>query len=68
LIVDSIPNEYALIDLFDQEGRYIAQFELKMPIEGIFFNNGKAYAVATENDYKFVKRYNYEIQEFIFYK
>ncbi|MCJ7582005.1 MAG: 6-bladed beta-propeller [Candidatus Aminicenantes bacterium] len=68
VIVDSIPDEYALIDLFDQDGEYIAQFELKMPLERIFFKNGKAYAVATENDYKFVKRYNYEIQEFKFYK
>ena len=64
VIVDSIPNEYALIDLFDQKGKYIAQFELTIPAEGIFFNNGKAYAVAVENDYQFVKRYSYEIQEY----
>jgi len=64
VIVDSIPNEYALIDIFDQEGKYIAQFESTIPVERMFFNNGKAYAVATENDYKFVKRYSYEIQEY----
>jgi hypothetical protein len=29
-----------------------------------FFKNGKAYSVATEDDYKFVKRYSIEIQEF----
>jgi hypothetical protein len=68
VIVDSFPNEHALIDLFDQEGKYIAQFESKMPIEWIFFKNGKAYAVATENDYQFVKRYSYEIQEYKFNK
>lgn len=66
VIVDSIPYEYALIDLFDQKGKYIAQFESTIPTEGIFFNNGKAYAVVTESDYKFVKRYSYEIQEYKF--
>lgn len=66
VIVDSTPNEYALIDLFDQEGKYIAQFESTISTERMFFNNGKAYAVATENDYQFVKRYSYEIQEYKF--
>ena len=66
VIVDSTPNEYALIDLFDQEGKYIAQFESTISTERMFFNNGKAYAVAVENDYKFVKRYSYEIQEYKF--
>ncbi|GAF92666.1 unnamed protein product, partial [marine sediment metagenome] len=28
------------------------------------FKNGKAYTVATEDDYKFVKGYNFEIQEY----
>jgi len=64
VIIDSIPNEYALIDLFDQEGKYIAQFETAIPTNRIFFKNGKAYAVAVENDYQFVKRYRYEIQEY----
>ena len=71
--VDSIENEYTLFDIFDQGGRYIAHFkttELTLPAEGIvsefffFFKNGKAYAVATEDDYRFVKRYNFEIQEY----
>lgn len=64
VVVDSIPNEYSLIDLFDQDGKYIAQFRSTVPTERFFFKNGKAYAVATENDYKFVKRYNFEIQEY----
>jgi len=43
---------------------------LTLPAEGIvsefffFFKNGKAYAVATEEDYRFAKRYNFEIQEY----
>lgn len=64
LIVDSVKGEYTIFDLFDQEGRYIANFKTTIPVEGLFFKNGKAYAVATENDFKFAKRYNFEIQEY----
>lgn len=64
LIVDSVKGEYTIFDLFDQEGRYIANFKTTIPVEGLFFNNGKAYSVDTENDYLFVKRYNFEIQEY----
>jgi hypothetical protein len=69
VIVDFVENEYTLFDIFDQEGKYIANFKTKVPAEGMFpdrffFKNGKAYAVVTENDYKFVKRYNFEIQEY----
>jgi len=31
----------------------------------LFFKNGKAYALAIENDFRYVKRYNLEIQEMI---
>jgi hypothetical protein len=69
VVVDSLEGEYTLFDIFDQEGRYIANFRTKIPTEGmffevLFFKNGKAYAVVTENDYKFVKRYRFEIQEY----
>jgi len=69
VIVDSVEDEYTLIDLFDREGKYIAHFKTPIPAEGIwagllFFKNGKAYSVVTEDDYKFVKRYSIEIQEF----
>lgn len=64
VIVDSIENEYTLMDVFDQEGKYIAQFKTTVPTGGLFFKNSKAYALATENDYKFVERYNFEIQEY----
>jgi len=64
LIVDSIKDEYTIFDLFDQEGRYIGNFQTDIPVEGLFFNNGKAYAISTEDGYKFVKRYRIEIQEY----
>jgi hypothetical protein len=64
VIVDSIENEYAIIDLFDAEGRYIAQFKTDVPVRNIFFKNGKAYAVAYEEDFPFVKRYAIELQEY----
>jgi len=68
VIVDSIEDEYTLFDIFDQEGKYIANFRTTISAEmmfseSLFFKNGKAYAVVTEDDYKFVKRYNFEIQE-----
>ncbi len=73
VIVDSIKDEYTLFDIFNQEGKYIANFkttEIILPVEGLisellfFFKNGKAYAVVTEEEYKFVKRYNIELQEY----
>lgn len=69
VIVDSVKDEYTLFDIYSQEGKFIAQFRTPVPAEGVystllFFKNGKAYCVATEKDYQFVKRYNYEIQEY----
>jgi len=64
VIADSLPGEYVLFDIFDEEGRYLTQFQSSISPSGLFFKRGKAYAVATENDFKFVKRYNYTIQEF----
>jgi len=63
VVVDHIANEYTLIDLFDRHGTYIAQFAAKIPVANLLFKNGKAYALAVENDYRYVKRYGYEIQE-----
>jgi hypothetical protein len=63
VIVDHIDSEYTLIDLFDRKGKYISQFEAKIPIQNLLFKNGKAYAMAIENDYRYVKRYNVTIQE-----
>lgn len=69
VIVESVEDEYTLFDIFDQEGKYIANFETFIPAEGLlseifFFKNNRAYAVVTEKDYKFVKRYKFDIQEY----
>jgi hypothetical protein len=69
VLVDFIQDEYMLFDIFDQEGQYISHFKTPVPDKGLymarlFFKNGKAYAVATEDDYMFVKRYSFEIQEY----
>jgi hypothetical protein len=64
VVVDYIADEYTLIDLFDKQGTYIAQFEAKIPIQNLLFKNVKAYALAIENDFRYVKRYRYEIQEY----
>jgi hypothetical protein len=69
VIVDSVDGEYTLFDIFDQDGKYIAQFKTPVLDDGmystlLFFNNGKAYCVAIEDDYKFARRYSYEIQEY----
>ncbi len=62
VIVDSANKDAVLFDIFDEKGQYIAHFEAGIPIEGLFFKNGKAYALETSEDgYRFVKRYTYEI-------
>lgn len=64
VIVNSVRGQYALVDIFDENGKYLAQFETDISTDGLFFKNGKAYALATKDDYKIVKRYRFEIQEF----
>jgi hypothetical protein len=64
VVVDTSDEEAKLIDVFDQEGKYIAQFTTSVSTDSLFFKNGKAYAIDTVNDYRYVKRYSYEIQEF----
>jgi hypothetical protein len=64
VVVDSGDEAAKLIDLFDQDGKYIAQFTTSVSTDRLIFKNGKAYALATENDFLFVKRYSYEIQEY----
>jgi hypothetical protein len=64
VVVDSGEEDAKLIDLFDQDGKYIAQFTTSVSTDRLIFKNGKAYAIDTVNDYRYVKRYNYEIQEY----
>ena len=61
VLVDSVGDESALVDIFSQRGVYLAQIEIDIATDELTFNNGYAYAVATVDDYKFVKRYALEI-------
>jgi len=63
VILEKAENGDTVFDLFDKDGRYISHFQAPAPSEGLFFNNGKAYAIKTENGYKFVKRYRLEIKQ-----
>ncbi len=63
--VEIVPDGDNLFDLFDEDGRYIGQFKADFPVDTwFFFKNGKAYAVADKDGYKFVKRYAFEIQDY----
>jgi len=64
VVVDTGDKDAKLIDVFDQNGKYIAQFTTAVSTDRLIFKNGKAYAIDTVNDYRYVKRYSYEIQEF----
>ena len=61
VVVDSVQDGSTLVDIFNKDGEFLAQFETDVPTDWLSFNNGKAYAVATINDYEFIKRYNFEI-------
>jgi hypothetical protein len=64
VVVDYTDEGQAIIDLFDKEVRYIAQFKTNIHTKTLFFKNGKAYAVAYEDEFPFVKRYTMELQEY----
>jgi hypothetical protein len=61
VVVDTERDGSKLVDIFNEDREFLAQFETDISTEGLTFKNGKAYAVATINDYKFIKRYNLEI-------
>lgn len=64
VVVDAIEGGSAKIDFFDEHGVYIAEASAKIPVEGLTFKKGKAYAVeTTEDGYKFVKRYSFEMKQ-----
>lgn len=64
VIVDAIENDYSLIDLFDEKGVFIGQFKSDSFFGPVQFKNGKAYTVVTIDDYKYVRRYRYEIKDY----
>jgi hypothetical protein len=61
VVVDSMRGGLRLVDIFNQEGEYLAQFETDIPTEQLIFRNGKAYTVATIDDYQYIKRYKIAI-------
>ncbi len=61
VVVDSMRSGPALIDIFSQQGYYLAQFETKIPTEHLLFKNGKAYSVEILDDYQYIVRYTFEI-------
>ena len=61
VVVESVREGLKLVDIFNDDGEFLAQFETDISTDRLSFNNGKAYAVATIDDYKFIKRYNFEI-------
>lgn len=64
VIVDAIEDDYCLIDLFDEKGAYIGQFKSDAFFGPVHFKNGKAYAVVTIDDYKYIRRFRYETEEY----
>lgn len=63
VIVTSQGNEATVLDVFDAEEHYIGRTEAAIPAETLRFKKGKAYAIATEDSYKSVKRFSYTIRE-----
>jgi hypothetical protein len=64
IIVDYTEDKHTMIDLYNNKGRYIAQFESRPLSLQLFFKNGKAYDVVKEEGFPFVKRYAIELQEY----
>jgi hypothetical protein len=61
VVVDSPIGGNTLVDIFGKDGEYLGQFETDIPTDWLSFNSGKAYTVATVNEYKYIKRYNFQI-------
>jgi hypothetical protein len=64
VMAETIVDDYSLIDLFDENGAYIGQFKTDAFFGPVHFKNGKAYAIVTIDDYKYVRRYGYEIKDY----
>ncbi len=60
-VIEDSTLESSMIDLFDGQGVYIGRFETTIPVGQLAFVNGKAYAVAEVEGYKYVKRFGYSV-------
>jgi len=63
-VVADVLRGISQIDVFDDKGVYIGRFETDVPAQSLVFKNGKAYGVAVIDDYKYVKRYGYELKDY----
>lgn len=64
VVVDTISGGPANIDIFDENGIYIAELAAPILVDGLKFKKDKAYAVmTTEEGYKILKSYSYEIKD-----
>jgi 6-bladed beta-propeller len=63
-VIEDSTLESSMIDLFDGQGVYIGRFETTIPVGQLVFVNGKAYAVADVEGYKYVKRFGYSVIEY----
>jgi hypothetical protein len=63
VIVENRESGATVLDVFDADGHYIARTEAAIPAEMLRFKKGKAYAIATEDSYKSVKRFSYTVRE-----
>jgi hypothetical protein len=63
-VIEDSTLESSTIDLFDGQGIYVGRFETSIPLDQLVFVNGKAYAVADVEGYKYVKRFGYSITEY----
>jgi hypothetical protein len=52
------------IDLFDDKSVYVGRFETDVPTRSLIFTNGRAYSVAVIDDFKHIKRYRFQIEEY----
>ncbi len=57
VIADVQGSSAAILDVFDPNGRWIMHFRAEIPVEGLRIKKKKAYAVATEEGYRFIKRF-----------
>jgi len=63
VVTDALHNA-STVDLFDQRGVYVGRFVTDVPAATLMFRGGKAYGVAENDDFYYVKRYAYTVQKY----
>jgi hypothetical protein len=63
VVVDAVRGGQAKIDIFDENGVYIAEAMARLPVDGLMFRKDKAYSIIeTEEGYRFIKRYSWKAE------